>query len=68
MRSVMAQGTGRDKMAALTIMVQEKPVFNISALQSLIGLVKPGKKECPNCIGNRSSSHCERIFNPTLHL
>ncbi|XP_034244442.1 CCAAT/enhancer-binding protein zeta-like [Thrips palmi] len=50
MRSVMAQGTGKDKMAALTIMIQEKPLYNISALQSLIGLIKLGKKECANCI------------------
>lgn len=50
MRSIMTQGTGRDKMAAHTIMVQEKPIYNISALQSLIGLVKPGKKECPSAI------------------
>lgn len=49
-RSVMAKGTGKDKMAAYILMVQEKPLYNINALRSLIGFVKPGKKECVACI------------------
>lgn len=50
----MAKGTGKDKIAAYTLMIQEKALYNLNALQSLIGLVKPGKKESVACIGNCS--------------
>lgn len=45
MRSVMSKGTGRDKVAAFTLMVQDNPLYNLSALRSIINLIRPGKKE-----------------------
>lgn len=37
-------GTSADKVAALTLMVQESPVHNLAALFSLINLAKVSKK------------------------
>lgn len=37
-------GTSADKVAALTLMVQESPVHNLAALSSLINLAKVSKK------------------------
>lgn len=42
---IAKQGTYSDKIAALTIKVQEDPLHNISALQNLISMVKIGKKQ-----------------------
>lgn len=42
---IAKQGTYSDKIAALTIKVQEDPLHNVNALQSLISMVKIGKKQ-----------------------
>lgn len=68
MRSIMAKGTGKDKIAAFTLMVQEKPLYNMSALQSLIGLVKPGKKECLACIDTLVELFISDLLPPETKL
>ncbi|XP_022177622.1 CCAAT/enhancer-binding protein zeta [Myzus persicae] len=42
---IAKQGTYSDKIAALTIKIQEDPLHNIAALQNLIHMVKIGKKQ-----------------------
>ncbi|XP_025419638.1 CCAAT/enhancer-binding protein zeta [Sipha flava] len=42
---IAKQGTYSDKIAALTIKIQEDPLHNISAIQNLISMVKIGKKQ-----------------------
>lgn len=42
---IAKQGTYSDKIAALTINIQEDPLHNIIALQNLINMVKIGKKQ-----------------------
>ncbi|XP_050526865.1 CCAAT/enhancer-binding protein zeta [Daktulosphaira vitifoliae] len=42
---IAKQGTYSDKIAALTIKIQEDPFHNINALQNLINMVKIGKKQ-----------------------
>ncbi|GFO27381.1 CCAAT/enhancer-binding protein zeta-like, partial [Plakobranchus ocellatus] len=46
MKTVLASGTLSDKMAALTLLVQESPLHNMSSLDSLISMAgKKGKRE-----------------------
>lgn len=42
---IAKQGTYSDKIAALTIKIQEDPLHNVNALQNLINMVKIGKKQ-----------------------
>jgi len=42
---IAKQGTYSDKIAALTIKIQEDPLHNVVALQNLINMVKVGKKQ-----------------------
>ncbi|XP_015379330.1 PREDICTED: CCAAT/enhancer-binding protein zeta [Diuraphis noxia] len=42
---IAKQGTYSDKIAALTIKIQEDPLHNIAALQNLVHMVKIGKKQ-----------------------
>ncbi|VVC42505.1 Armadillo-type fold,Armadillo-like helical,CCAAT-binding factor [Cinara cedri] len=42
---IAKQGTYSDKIAALTIKIQEDPLHNINALQNLVNMVKIGKKQ-----------------------
>lgn len=42
---IAKQGTYSDKIAALTIKIQEDPLHNVGALQNLVGMVKIGKKQ-----------------------
>lgn len=42
---IAKQGTYSDKIAALTINIQEDPLHNVVALQNLISMVKIGKKQ-----------------------
>lgn len=42
---IAKQGTYSDKIAALTIKIQEDPLHNVVALQNLVNMVKIGKKQ-----------------------
>lgn len=42
---IAKQGTYSDKIAALTIKIQEDPLHNVAALQNLVNMVKIGKKQ-----------------------
>ncbi|XP_050436271.1 CCAAT/enhancer-binding protein zeta [Adelges cooleyi] len=42
---IAKQGTYSDKIAALTIKIQEDPFHNVAALQNLVNMVKIGKKQ-----------------------
>jgi len=42
---IAKQGTYSDKIAALTIKIQEDPLHNIAALQNLVHMVKVGKRQ-----------------------
>lgn len=42
---IAKQGTYSDKIAALTIKIQEDPLHNVAALQNLVHMVKIGKKQ-----------------------
>lgn len=47
LKTVLSSGTSSDKVAALTVTVQESPVHNLSNLDSLISMAKKkGKREC----------------------
>lgn len=46
MKTVITSGTLRDKIAALTLLVQGSPLHNLHSLQSLVAMVKKkGKRE-----------------------
>ncbi|XP_050405033.1 CCAAT/enhancer-binding protein zeta [Patella vulgata] len=46
-QTVLASGTLSDKMAALTLLIQESPVHNLSCLENLVNMSrKKGKREC----------------------
>ena len=52
LRGVMIKGTLSDKMASLTLLVQESPVHSLSAISSLLAMAsKKGKRECILAIG-----------------
>lgn len=42
---IAKQGTYSDKIAALTIKIQEDPLHNVNGIQSLVSMVKIGKKQ-----------------------
>lgn len=42
---IAKQGTYSDKIAALTIKIQEDPLHNVNAIQNLVSMVKIGKKQ-----------------------
>eukprot|EP00731_Ephydatia_muelleri_P028352 Em0019g1225a len=47
LRTVLSSGTLSDKMAALTLVIQESPVHTLSYLDSLVSMAnKKGKREC----------------------
>ncbi|KAK3092452.1 hypothetical protein FSP39_002965 [Pinctada imbricata] len=46
-KTVLSSGTLSDKMAALTLLVQESPIHNLGSLESLVAMAKKkGKREC----------------------
>ncbi|VDI28213.1 ribosome biogenesis protein MAK21 [Mytilus galloprovincialis] len=46
-KTVLSSGTLGDKIAALTLLVQESPIQNLTSLESLINMTKKkGKREC----------------------
>ncbi|XP_059475304.1 CCAAT/enhancer-binding protein zeta [Neocloeon triangulifer] len=45
MQTIMSKGTLGDKVAAQIVQVQNSPLHSLSALSSLIGMVKVGKKK-----------------------
>lgn len=48
----MSSGTLGDKIAALTLLVQESPIQNLTSLESLINMTKKkGKRECMMAAG-----------------
>ncbi len=52
MRTVLSSGTASDKLAALTLMIQESPIHTVSCLDTLIGMVKKkGRREALMAIG-----------------
>ena len=52
MKTVLASGTLSDKMAALTLLVQESPLHSMSSLESLISMAaKKGKRESMMAVG-----------------
>ena len=47
MKTVLTSGTLADKMAALTVLVQESPLHGLQHIDTLIGMAKKkGKREC----------------------
>ena len=47
LKGVMSSGTLGDKMASLTLLVQESPVHSLSAINGLLAMAaKKGKREC----------------------
>ena len=52
-KTVLKSGTLGDKVAALTILVQDSPVHNLSSLGSLIGMMhKKSNRESLMALGN----------------
>lgn len=52
LKTVLTSGTLSDKMAALTLQVEESPVHSLSALDSLVAMVhKKGKREAMMAAG-----------------
>ena len=53
-KTVLSSGTLGDKIAALTLLVQESPIQNLSSLESLINMSKKkGKRECMMAAGTK---------------
>ena len=53
-KTVLSSGTLGDKVAALTLLVQESPIQNLSSLEALINMAKKkGKRECMMAAGTR---------------
>eukprot|EP00899_Mesostigma_viride_P015893 jgi/Mesvir1/24304/Mv10992-RA.3 len=52
LRAIRSSGTSSDKVAALTVLIQEDPVANLKSLDSLLGLVsnKGGKRQAVTAI------------------
>ncbi|XP_065202872.1 CCAAT/enhancer-binding protein zeta [Planococcus citri] len=50
MITMAKSGTSSDKVAALALMVQESPVFNLSSLSSLVNMAKVSKKHQFNVV------------------
>lgn len=47
LKGVVSSGTLSDKMASLTLMIQESPVHSLSAISTLLAMAsKKGKREC----------------------
>lgn len=47
MKTVLSSGAVGDKMAALTVLVQESPFHGLQHIETLIGMAKKkGKREC----------------------
>ncbi|XP_045457344.1 CCAAT/enhancer-binding protein zeta [Melitaea cinxia] len=44
-RTLLAKGTIGDRVAAATILIQDNPLYNLTALKNLISNVKPAKKK-----------------------
>ena len=56
MKTVLSSGTLADKMAALTVLVQESPLHSLQHLDSLITMAKKkGKRECIMATGRTPS-------------
>ena len=48
----MSSGTLSDKIASLTMLIQESPVHSLSALNGLLAMAsKKGKRECIQATG-----------------
>ena len=60
LRTVLSSGTLSDKVAALTLLVQESPVHTLSSLDSLLAMAsKKGKRESILAAGvHRFLSQC----------
>ena len=53
MKTVLTSGTLADKMAALTVLVQESPLHSLQHIDTLISMAKKkGKRECIMATGN----------------
>ena len=51
-QTVLASGTLADKMAALTLMVQDSPLHSLASLDSLVAMAgKKGKREALLAVG-----------------
>lgn len=62
----MSKGTASDKVAAHTVAIQDNPICGLDLLQSLVNMVKVGKKkECILVIGKRIFGSC---ICKSLHL
>ena len=53
MKTVLTSGTLADKVAALTVLVQESPLHSLQHLDTMINMAKKkGKRECLMATGN----------------
>ena len=63
MKTVLSSGTLADKIAALTVLIQESPAHNLSHLDTLIAMAKKkGRRENIQAIGNKK---CSPVFLTT---
>ncbi|CAH0718588.1 unnamed protein product, partial [Brenthis ino] len=44
-RTLLTKGTIGDRVAAATVLIQDNPIYNLTALRNLINSVKPAKKK-----------------------
>lgn len=53
LKTVLSSGTLSDKMAALTLLIQESPLHNLASVDSLISMSKKkGRREAMMAVGN----------------
>ena len=52
METLADKGTLQDKIASLTVLIQDNPIYNLDSLSRLVSMIKVGKrKECTLAIG-----------------
>ena len=52
LRTVLTSGTFSDKIAALTVLIQESPVHTLTSLDTLVGMVKKkGRRQVNMAVG-----------------
>ena len=55
MRTVLTSGTLGDKMAALTLLIQDAPVHNLASVDTLLGMMgRKGRREALMAAGQCS--------------
>ncbi|XP_063236498.1 CCAAT/enhancer-binding protein zeta [Bacillus rossius redtenbacheri] len=69
MRTVLARGTASDKVAALTLLVQDSPLHGLSSLESLVAMARVAKKrECVLAIDALTDLFLTELLPPDRRL